>query len=133
MRDSGMATAHFFFLPSRLYNRDLRQKLSFPLFLHTPTSTTLILPVVSLMSPQSNVADYRKRCLAKGTYLAAPTEEFTWFTVEATKVSYLIRASDAPPPDTVLEPSDRPAPVELAMIVKVFRSSPFSFNVLICV
>ena len=65
------------------------------------------------------IAKYRKSCLAKGTYLAALDEELTWFPVKATNSSYLIRASDAPSPTGPLNPDDRPAPVELAMICKV--------------
>ena len=85
------------------------------------------------MPPQETFAKYRKACVAKGTYLAAPSEDFVWYTVEATKASYLIRASDAPSPTTTLEPGDRPAPAELTMIVKVFRPAFSSiFNVLIC-
>jgi len=68
------------------------------------------------MPPPQKVNDNRELCLAKGTYLAAPSEEFAWFTVEATKASYLIRASDVPAPES----GNRPAPVELSMIIKVF-------------
>lgn len=77
------------------------------------------------MSPQTLINDHRMVGLAKGTYLAAPTEEFSWYTVSATKTSYLIRASDAPDPTAVSDPDDRPEPVQLVMILKVFSSSSF--------
>ena len=42
-----------------------------------------------------------------------------WYTVAATKASYLIRAVDAPSASEEEDPEFRPPPAELAMIVKV--------------
>ena len=77
-----------------------------------------------MSSRDETIVKYRELCLAKGTYLAALSEELTWFSVKATKSSYLIRASDAPSTTASLDPDDRPAPVELAMICKVRSSRP---------
>ena len=67
------------------------------------------------------LAGHRKKCVEKGTYLTEfPTEELAWFTVPATKASYLIWASDAPSDDTVPGSDNRPDPVEVSMVIKVF-------------
>jgi hypothetical protein len=88
----------------------------------TTTYPTAISPLAAVMKRLSSC---RTEGLEKGTYLAAPTEELVWYTVAATKASYLIRAADAPPPSEEGDPATRPAPVELCMILKGFPSSFF--------
>lgn len=54
-----------------------------------------------------------------GTYLAALTGDYAWYSVAATHASYLVHAKDMPPPSALEDPAKRPAPAEFAMIVKV--------------
>lgn len=81
-------------------------------------------------STEEAVATYRETCLKNGTYLAVPSEEYTWFSVGATNASYLIQASDAPDPADPVDSDYRPPPAELLLICKVFflLLSPSSTN-----
>lgn len=73
-----------------------------------------------LEAVQRRLNNYYDQSLAKGTYLAAPTEDLVWYTVAATKASYLIKAADAPSSSEEADPAFRPPPAELVMILKVF-------------
>jgi len=112
----------FFFTPIRLYNQATREKSPILSFFQTAMATTTTHPAVvsPLQAVQNRLSNYRDECLKKGTYLAAPTEELVWYTVNATKASYLIRAADAPQSSEEVDPANRPPPAELVMILKGF-------------
>ena len=115
-------TSKFFFSPLSEHKIGPLWKISPVLsFFKTPMATTTTHPatVSPLEAVQKRLSTYREECLKKGTYLAAPTEELIWYTVAATKASYLIRAADAPLPSEEVEPANRPPPAELVMILKV--------------
>ena len=76
---------------------------------------------------------YRGESLKTGRYLAAPSEEFVWYTLPATNASYLIHASDAPSSSEEADPAHRPPPAELVMIIKVFLSPSMMSIGLTCV
>ena len=84
------------------------------------TTTTHDNPVPPKDTIQKQLHKYRQRCLDTGTYLPAPTKEFAWYTVPATKASYLIEAANAPSSAEEADPSSHPPPAELSMILKVF-------------
>ena len=95
------------------------------------TSTTHSPTVSPLAAMQKRLERFREECVITGTYLAAPSEEFSWYTVPGTKTSYLIRTADAPPaavdgdpavcpPLAEVDPAERPAMADLSMILKVF-------------
>lgn len=91
------------------------------------TDTTHRIPGCPMKAKQKRLTRYRNEGLEKGTYLGAPAEDLVWYTVPATKASYLICAGDAPAseeeessPSEDVDPASRPAPAELAMILKVF-------------
>ena len=83
------------------------------------TTTTHDNPASPKDAIQKQLHKYHQRCLDAGTYLPAPTKEFAWYTVPATKASYLIDAANAPS-STEVDPSSHPPPTKLSMILKVF-------------
>lgn len=89
------------------------------------TGTTIPAPVSPMDVILTRLNRYRTEGIAKGTYLAAPTQELVWYTVAATKASYLVDAADLPPPSEKEDQAARPQPAELVMILKVFHSEIF--------
>jgi hypothetical protein len=84
-------------------------------------TTTTHPPTVSpLAATQKRLATFRQECVDTGTYLAEPTEELKWYTVPATKASYLIHAADAPQSSEEANMATRPPPAQVSVILKVF-------------
>jgi len=85
------------------------------------TDTTFRAEVSPADAIRKRIDEKRHEGIETGMYLAAPTKEFAWYTVPATKASYLIDAADLPPPS--VKPTKRPNAAELVVIMKVFCAS----------
>lgn len=102
--------------------KPLEKNQSILSFLRTlmATNTTFRVRPSRTESVQKRLNDYRNESLEKGTYLAAPTKQLMWYTVAATKASYLICADEAASSSEEADSAFRPPPAELVMILKVF-------------
>ena len=87
------------------------------------TDTTIRVGVSPTNGIRKRINKKHDEGIATGMYLTAPTRELAWYTVPATRASYLVDATDIPSPSAKMNSATRPEQAELVVIMKVFRAS----------